>query len=332
MIVHGLYSIIGQVGKVTVMLVGGLMVIDKKIGIGDFYAFYVYLDMLLAPMMDIPNLFVASRQAFVSIDREMEVMDYPESEVDKKDSLKLAEITEIQAKNASFNYREDNSSGISNLSFHLKAPCVAAVVGQVGSGKTTLLKVLAGLLPVNSGSISVNGMNINEANITSALGYVPQDSVLLGESVDENVRFGRDSVSDLDIKNALKMAGIGQDELGENKILGQRGVGASGGQRQRIAIARALAGKPSLLLLDDCTAALDAEKEQAFWNNLRSSQMNTLTLVVTHREATVKQSEIVLFISNGKLSDTGIHSELLERNSEYARIIRGMESEENNHG
>ncbi len=332
MIVHGLYSIIGQVGKVTVMLVGGLMVIDKKIGIGDFYAFYVYLDMLLAPMMDIPNLFVASRQAFVSIDREMEVMDYPESEVDKKDSLKLAEITEIQAKNASFNYREDNNSGISNVSFHLKAPCVAAVVGQVGSGKTTLLKVLAGLLPVNSGSISVNGMNINEANITSALGYVPQDSVLLGESVDENVRFGRDSVSDLDIKNALKMAGIGQDELGENKILGQRGVGASGGQRQRIAIARALAGKPSLLLLDDCTAALDAEKEQAFWNNLRSSQMNTLTLVVTHREATVKQSEIVLFISNGKLSDTGIHSELLKRNSEYARIIRGMESEENNHG
>ncbi len=156
--------------------------------------------------------------------------------------------------------------------------------------------------------------------------------MLLGESVEENVRFGRESVSDTDIENALKVAGIGEEELGENKILGQRGVGASGGQRQRIAIARALAGKPSLLLLDDCTAALDAQKEDAFWENLRSGGLSPLTLVVTHREATVKQSEMVLFVSNGKLMDTGIHSELLGSNPEYARVIRGMESEESNHG
>ncbi len=327
MIVHGLYSIIGQVGKVTVMLAGGLMVIDDKIGIGDFYAFYVYLDMLLAPMMDIPNLFVASRQAFVSIDREMEIMDFPEQEKRNRDAEPLEKVYEIQAAGASFSY--DGGEGLMDLNFHLKAPSVIAVVGEVGSGKTTLLKMLAGLLPPDQGSITVNGRDVGEMNITSALGYVPQDSVLLGESVDENVRFGRDSVSDSDIKRALKVAGIGEDELGENKILGQRGVGASGGQRQRIAIARALAGNPSLLLLDDCTAALDAQKEDAFWENLRSGEMNPLTLVVTHREATVKQSEMVLFISGGKLSDRGTHSDLLENNPEYARVIRGMESEEN---
>ena len=327
MIVYGLYSIIGQVGKVTVMLAGGLMVIDDKIGIGDFYAFYVYLDMLLAPMMDIPTLFVASRQAFVSIDREMEIMDFPEPEKRNRDSEPLGRVYEIQAAGASFSY--DGGEGLRDLNFHLKAPSVIAVVGEVGSGKTTLLKMLAGLLPPDQGSITVNGRDVGEMNITSTLGYVPQDSVLLGESVDENVRFGRDSVSDSDIRKALKVAGIGEDELGENKILGQRGVGASGGQRQRIAIARALAGNPSLLLLDDCTAALDAQKEDAFWENLRSGEMNPLTLVVTHREATVKQSEMVLFISGGKLSDTGAHSDLLENNPEYARVIRGMESEEN---
>ncbi len=327
MIIHGLYSIIGQVGKVTVMLVGGLMVIDDKIGIGDFYAFYVYLDMLLAPMMDIPNLFVASRQTFVSIDREMEVMDFPETEKRNTNSEPLERVNEIQAVNASFSY--DGRGGLKDLNFHFKAPSVVAVVGEVGSGKTTLLKMLAGLLPADNGRITVNGKELESVNLSSVMGYVPQDSVLLGESVEENVRFGRDFVSDADIENALKVAGIGEDELGENKILGQRGVGASGGQRQRIAIARALAGNPSLLLLDDCTAALDAQKEDAFWENLRSGDMLPLTLVVTHREATVRQSEKVLFISNGKLSDTGIHSELLENNPEYARVIRGMELEDN---
>jgi ATP-binding cassette subfamily B multidrug efflux pump len=327
MIIHGLYSVIGQVGKVTVMLVGGLMVIRNEIGIGDFYAFYVYLDMLLAPMMDIPNLFVASRQAFVSIDREREVMEFPEPDRDSRTGIHAEKISEVIAEGACFSY--DGRGGLLNICFHLKAPSVVAVVGEVGSGKTTLLKVLSGLLSPDSGRITVNGVDLEKIDISSCLGYVPQDSVLLGESIDENVRFGRESVSDADIKQALIVAGIGEDELDMGRILGQRGVGASGGQKQRIAIARALAGHPSLLLLDDCTAALDAEKEAAFWSNLRSEGKQALVLVVTHREATVKQSDSVLFISDGKLAATGTHSDLLKCSAEYARVIRGMESEEN---
>jgi len=326
MIIHGLYSVIGQVGKVTVMLAGGLMVINNKIGIGDFYAFYVYLDMLLAPMMDIPNLFVASRQAFVSIDREREVMDFPESGREGRTDKQVEAINDIVADNACFSY--DGRGGLQDMCFHLKAPSVVAVVGEVGSGKTTLLKMLSGLLSPDRGRILVNGADLEKMDISAALGYVPQDSVLLGESIDENVRFGRERVSDAEIQKALEVAGIGGDELDMSRTLGQRGVGASGGQKQRIAIARALAGNPSLLLLDDCTAALDAGKEAVFWNNLRSGNKRTLTLVVTHREATVKQSDSVLFISDGKLAATGTHGGLLECSAEYARVIRGMESEE----
>ena len=325
MIIHGLYSVIGQVGKVTVMLAGGLMVINDKIGIGDFYAFYVYLDMLLAPMMDIPNLFVASRQAFVSIDREREIMDFPEPHMRIRD-CSVGRVKTITARNAGFSY--GGSSGLADLNLSLEAPETVAVVGEVGSGKTTLLKMLAGLLPPEKGTIEVNGTDAALLDISETVGYVPQDSVLLGESIDENVRFGRDYVSQEDIDNALAVAGIGRDELDMEKVLGQRGVGASGGQRQRIAIARAIAGNPSLLLLDDCTAALDAVKEDAFWENLRSGDSHPLTLVVTHREATVKQSSRVLFIHKGKLADTGSHGELLARNPDYARVIRGMELEE----
>jgi ATP-binding cassette, subfamily B, multidrug efflux pump len=325
MIIHGLYSVIGQVGKVTVMLAGGLMVINERIGLGDFYAFYVYLDMLLAPMMDIPNLFVASRQAFVSIDREKEIMDFPEPAARNADE-KLERVASVSALGACFTY--DGAGGVEGLDFHLEAPEIVAVVGEVGSGKTTLLKVLAGLLPPETGMIRINGADYLNRDFSRAIGYVPQDSVLLGDSVDENVRFGREWVTDSDVERALEIAGIGADEISSSRILGQRGVGASGGQRQRIAIARAVAGGPSLLLLDDCTAALDAAKEEDFWRNLRSGDVHPLTLVVTHREATVKQSDRVLFINRGKLAGAGTHQELLIASPEYARVIRGMESEE----
>lgn len=151
-------------------------------------------------MMDIPNLFVASRQAFVSIDREMEVMDFPEPPERTTDDP-LRRITGVKATDAGFTY--DGSGGLTGLNFHLRAPEIVAVVGEVGSGKTTLLKMLAGLLPPEEGEITVNGVDSRRMDISRAAGYVPQDSVLLGESVDENVKFGRDFVSCQDIEEAL---------------------------------------------------------------------------------------------------------------------------------
>jgi ATP-binding cassette subfamily B protein len=326
MIIHGVYSMIGQVGKVTVMLAGGIMVIRGRIGLGDFYAFYVYLDMLLAPMMDIPNLFVASRQAFVSVEREREIQNYPEK-VEPLLVQRIDAVTEIVMENAGFLY--DDAQGVTGLSFKAEAPMVVAVVGEVGAGKSTLLKMLAGLLPVDQGEIRVNGVPRGLADLRETIGYVPQESLLLGESVTDNVRFGRDRVSDNDVEKALIDAGVQTGEFLGSKMLGQRGTGASGGQRQRVAIARALAGKPSLLLLDDCTAALDAGKEAEFWKRFREMESRAIAFVVTHREATVKQCDSVIFIHRGRHSATGTHFELLAENREYSGVIRGMEILEN---
>jgi ATP-binding cassette subfamily B protein len=326
MIIHGVYSMIGQVGKVTVMLAGGIMVIRGRIGLGDFYAFYVYLDMLLAPMMDIPNLFVASRQAFVSVEREREIQNYPEK-VEPLIVQRIDAVTEIVMENAGFLY--DDAQGVTGLSFKAEAPMVVAVVGEVGAGKSTLLKMLAGLLPVDQGEIRVNGVPRGLADLRETIGYVPQESLLLGESVSDNVRFGRDRVSDSDVEKALIDAGVQTGEFLGSKMLGQRGTGASGGQRQRVAIARALAGKPSLLLLDDCTAALDAGKEAEFWKRFRDMESRAVAFVVTHREATVKQCDSVIFIHRGRHSATGTHFELLAENREYSGVIRGMEILEN---
>ncbi len=322
MIIHGVYSLIGQVGKVTVMLAGGLMVIRGSIGLGDFYAFYVYLDMLLAPMMDIPNLFVASRQAFVSVEREREIQDYPEKQ-DPLHSQKIEKVSEIAMTDAGFNY--EGSGGVSGITLTARAPSVIAVVGEVGAGKSTLLKMLAGLLPVTSGEVLVNGLPRENVDLRETIGFVPQESLLLGESVTDNVRFGREWLRDRDVEQALADAGVRPEEFQGDKMLGQRGTGASGGQRQRVAIARALAGNPSLLLLDDCTAALDAGKEAEFWSSFREGDHGVLAFVVTHREATVRQSDMVIFIHRGRHVATGTHRELLAGNSEYAGVIRGME-------
>jgi len=322
MIVHGLYSVIGQVGKVTVMFVGGLFVIDGRIGLGEFYAFYIYLDMLLAPMMDIPNLFVTSRQAFVSIDREEEILSYPPRR-SMDGSLELGPVRSVELRGAG--YRHESGGGIKNASFRMDEPGIVALVGEVGCGKSTVLKMMTGLLPSSSGSILYNGIpleEISQKSLLRQLGYVPQESMLFSESVGENVRLGR-NIDEVQIGKVLRVAGLDDDELrsGSDTMLGQSGTGVSGGQGQRIAIARALAGDPSLLLLDDCTAALDAEREEVFWQELRKSRPDAMVFVVTHREATIRQSDTVVFIHGGEIVEIDTHENLTALSELYRLVL-----------
>ncbi len=326
MVVHGLYSVIGQVGKVTVMLVGGIFVIRERIGLGELYAFYVYLDMLLAPMMDIPNLFVTSRQAFASIDREREILEFPDAP-EWGGSSDVGPVRTVSLRSAGFRY-PSSGGGVSGVTAEVSSPSVVAVVGEVGSGKSTLVRMLAGILPCREGEVLLNGTPIGEVSLeclTREVGYVPQESVLFSDSVGDNVRLGRDLDDGL-VRLALDIAGLPDVELsaGAGTILGQGGVGVSGGQKQRIAIARALVDRPSLLLLDDCTAALDAEREEAFWRELPRAAGDAVVLVVTHREATVRRSDRVLFVSDGEMVAFDTHRALL-RESELYRMVLATE-------
>ncbi|RKZ10505.1 hypothetical protein DRQ25_02675 [Candidatus Fermentibacteria bacterium] len=323
MLLHGVYSVIGQVGKVTVMGIGGLFVIQNRIGIGEFYAFYVYLDMLLAPMMDIPNLFVTSRQAFTSIDREKEILEYPEAE--RREGIEgTGAVSTLKLESAGFRYT-GTDLGITGLDVQLSSPGMYALVGEVGSGKTTVLKMLTGQLPCTEGRILYNSTDLKELSedyLVSETGYVPQESVLFNESVGENVRLGRE-IPDEAVSNSLRIAGLDGTELeaGVDTVLGQGGVGVSGGQKQRIAIARALAGNPSLFLFDDCTAALDASKEEFFWQELAEARENALVLVVSHRLATVRRSDRVIFVHEGKMNAFDTHENLLRDNRLYRLVL-----------
>jgi len=194
-----------------------------------------------------------------------------------------------------------------------------------------LLRLLAGLLPAQSGTYSVNGRPFEEwdwSSLRQRIGYVPQESALFSETIDENVSFGRACDPEWTLR-CLEVAQMGPDleqmKEGIRTQLGQRGTLVSGGQKQRIAIARALAGRPDVLLLDDCTASLDARNEDLFWTGLDALFPDATSFIVSHRLATIKRADAVLVLDRGRIVDQGTHEELAARCDIYRDFLQTEE-------
>jgi ABC-type bacteriocin/lantibiotic exporter with double-glycine peptidase domain len=228
---------------------------------------------------------------------------------------------------AGFSYRDDVAPALSDISFQVEPGSRVAVVGPVASGKTTLLRMLAGLVPAQKGRFSLNGRRFEEwdwPSLRRKVGYVPQESLLFSETVEENVAFDREA-DDAWVRHCLEVAQMAPDlkqmEKGTQTLLGRQGTLVSGGQKQRIAIARALAGKPDLLLLDDCTASLDAHNEDAFWAGLVAAFPKATVFVVSHRLATILRADTVLVLDQGRLIDQGTHDELAARCEVYKAFL-----------
>lgn len=333
--VANLYQGIQYVGQIIVVVAGGLMVISGKLTLGEFYAFYVYLSLMLAPLMDIPNLFVTSRQAFACIDREIEI-----EETDPQPALAAASvgepltaITKLELRDVSFSYDVGLPLSLRNISLTLSAGQRAAVVGMVGCGKSTLIKLAAGIFSPTAGEVLVNGRPLRgfaQADLRSHVGYIPQEATLFSESVRDNVAFGRQVAPEM-VLLSLELARV-REEMealpgGVDQVLGQRGLTVSGGQKQRLAIARALAGAPDLLLMDDCTSALDAENERAFWELFRERFPQAMCLIVTHRLATARQADVIYMLHKGRIVGAGTHAELVESCPQYRSFLTREELE-----
>jgi len=334
LLVQSLDTIASRLGQVIVLAVGGYRVATGELSLGTLYAFYVYLDMLAQPMMDLPMLLVSGRQAFVSVDRLDEIKRFPapDARPEADDAGEAARETvdrleTVELRDVSFAYdRAPTGAGrLESVSFRVKRGERVAVVGPVGGGKSTLVKVLAGLLPAPPGTFRVNGRPLEAVSFASfrrRLGYVPQESLLFSETVADNVAFGREGA---DVEGALAAAQM-QDDLpsfkdGTATVLGPKGALISGGQRQRIAIARALALRPDLLLLDDCTASLDARSEERFWTALERFTPEAACVVVTHRLATCLKADRIVVVERGRVADEGSHEDLVARSPVYRSFL-----------
>ena len=367
-IMFSLDTFASRLGQMVVIAYGGFLVIRGDLTIGTIFAFYVYLDMLTGPMMDVPFLFMTGQQAFVSVDRVEEIRGYPVTEHRPSGRI-LGDVEELAFEGVSFSY-DDSRKNVDSIDFRIQVGQRVAVVGPVASGKSSVLKLIAGILTPQEGRILVNGEPLTGWDWDSyrrTIGYVPQEALLFSKSIEDNVLFGRrpptevtneDWLVNVIPADAPDRAAVGPDDTtpateaerrvaeswaryclsvaqmdadlatlpgGVGTVVGQKGGLVSGGQKQRIAIARALAGRPRVLLLDDCTAALDAQNEDSFWTRLDEEFGEGICFVVSHRLATIRRADTILVMDDGRLVDQGTHAELVRRSETYREFLQTEE-------
>ncbi|HPC71901.1 MAG TPA: ABC transporter ATP-binding protein [Treponema sp.] len=337
-----IYMYIDYIAQLVVIFAGGYMAVRGDISIGTFYAFYNYLGMLIYPILDIPQLFVSGKRAFVNIDRLEELARF--SAVSASDTTGPASSPQASAastltfqslslENVYFHYPDRQSPALSGITLSVQPGERIAILGPVGAGKSTLLKLMAGLLPPERGRILINGKARSEyaqETLARLISYVPQEALLFSGTIRENVAFGKagagQDISPEEFETAVSIAQMKREieafALGDKTVLGQRGISLSGGQKQRLAIARALARKAQVLLLDDITASLDAANEDLLWQALTEHYRNMTCLVVSHRLSTLQYVDRILFLDQGKIQALGRHEELQDSSPAYRAFIQ----------
>jgi len=322
------YEYINQIAQIGLILFGGFLVVKGEITVGTFYAFYTYLSMLIYPILDLPQLFVSGKQAFVNIDRLEEIKDYPYLTENSENKKKTNTINKIEFVNVSFSYNLQRTI-VNDISFSIKKGDHLLILGPVGSGKTTLVELLSGVLRPTFGDIRINDIALSEYKISDyreKLGFVPQEPLLFSGSIKQNICFGKNDVTQNDIEIATETAQM-RDEVnqltnGFETRIGQKGVSLSGGQKQRIAIARALLKNPELLIFDDITASLDADNEEKLWKDIRKNYGEITSIIISNRISTLRYVNNVIFLDKGSISGIGSHEELMNSNVNYSEFIK----------
>ncbi|MDD3000772.1 MAG: ABC transporter ATP-binding protein [Candidatus Riflebacteria bacterium] len=342
-----MFEFLNYVGEIFILLFGGIMVIRGEMSIGTYYAFFSYLGMIIFPLMDIPSMFVSLNESSISIDRLEAINEDPshEAKAECAECERIGAIDSIELKDVSFEFLKpaepagdsDNKVvktpfALKNVNLTLKKGEKVAIVGQIGSGKTTLLNLIAQMLLPKSGKIIVNGLPADKIEISSLrdkIGYIQQEPLIFSETVKNNIDFWR-NIPDEKIYSCASTAQLDKEvalfEHGFEEEIGQRGVNLSGGQRQRLSIARALAGSPELLLMDDITASLDSENEQKLWDDLNKQYPHLTCLVVTHRISTAAMADKIIVLKDGKVISEGTHNDLKNNCGFYQNLAAPNEN------
>lgn len=326
------FEFLTYLGEILVLVGGGILVVKGSLSLGTYYAFFSYLGMILPMVMDIPMLLVTLSQAFVIIDR-LEDLEQPLAGGSSQTEDPMIQSPGSPAGFESLQFdRVGFTAGsfrLRNLTFELRRGEKVAVMGPIGSGKSTLLHLAAGLFDPAKGAIRVNGHLLSELDVRQwreGIGFIQQEPVVFSASVRENIDFWR-NLEPARIEEATDLAQLREEVArlpnGFDERLGARGTGLSGGQRQRLSLARALAGKPRLLLMDDVTAGLDAANERKLWRQLKKAARDLTCLIVTHRAATARIADRILVLDRGGLIASGTHAEL-SRTCPLYRQLAGL--------
>lgn len=320
-------ALIIGVAMIVIMAMAVQEVASGEITLGDFTMINAYLLQLFIPLNALGFVYREIRQALVNVERLFGLLgDEPVIEDALHAKALVVEKGEVRFDQVHFGYRP-NRQILRNVSFSIPAGHTVAVVGASGAGKSTLARLLFRFYDVNRGSITIDGQDIREVtqdSLRSAIGVVPQDTVLFNDTLFRNLAYGRPDASEEEVYRAARMAHLEQfiHSLpdGYNTQVGERGLKLSGGEKQRVAIARVLLKNPPLLILDEATSSLDSLSEQAILGALKEVSRQRTSLVIAHRLSTTRDADTILVMDGGCIVESGNHVELLGQKGHYARL------------
>lgn len=314
----------------VIIFIGGVFMIQNKIDAADFTAFLLYINMFINPIHRFVTLFEQLQEGMSGFSRFYEIVT-THDEVDEG-TVEIDDIRgDVEFNNVTFSYVDDGTDGdkavISNLSLKLKAGSTVALVGPSGGGKSTICNLIPRFYNVNSGTITVDGVDVMDITLDSlrrSIGMVSQNVFLFDGTVRDNIAYARPDASDEEIVEAAKKANIHDFILtlddGYDTEVGERGVKLSGGQRQRISIARVFLKNPKLLILDEATSALDNVTEMQIQASLEELSRGRTVIVVAHRLSTVKNADEIVVIDKTGIVERGSHEELIALGGEYKTL------------
>ncbi|MBL7149948.1 MAG: ABC transporter ATP-binding protein [Candidatus Cloacimonetes bacterium] len=312
-----------QIGAVIIL--GTYWAAKGIISLGTLMAFSSYVGMLLWPIRQMGRVLTDMGKAQVSVERIQEILDEPIEDLDEGSSLEKIN-GEIEYKNVSFQYDEGKPI-LKNISFKAKKGQTIAILGPTGSGKTTLVNLLPRLYDYQSGSITIDGVDIrsiSKKTLRRNIGIVLQEPFLFSRTIKENIGLAKKKTKDDDVFQAAQIASIHDVimdfEQGYKTAVGERGVTLSGGQKQRVAIARTIINGNPILIFDDSLSAVDTETDAAIRKKLRKRREMVTTFIISHRLSTLAEADMILVLENGELIQKGTHLQLIEQEGLYKRI------------
>jgi ATP-binding cassette, subfamily B, bacterial HlyB/CyaB len=310
---------------ITIVVVGAFLVFGGDLTVGGLVAFNMLSSRVVSPVLQIIGLLNSYQEVLMSVEMLGNVMNQPTEQMRR--GLTPTLRGDIEVDRVTFRYPNTDRPALRDFSTHFPAGKMIGIVGRSGSGKTTLSALLQGLYYAGEGAVRIDGHNIRDIDLSflrSQIGVVPQEPFLFRGSIKDNIRMGQPTASFEDIVAAARMAGA--DEFIQNlpqrydTLLEEGAVNLSGGQKQRLSIARALLRRPRIIIFDEATSALDPDSESIVVRNLAQIAKGRTTIVISHRLQTIRDSDQILVLEDGMLSDSGRHSELLERNPIYRQL------------